>query len=533
MTSTSPDHSMLVVVVGLVGFLALLYWWTKPTHPFPPGPKRLPIIGNMLDLPKDHAWFTYQQWSKEYRSDVIHVDTLGTHLIILNSAKAARELFEKRSSLYSDSSFFIVLHHRLRCMLKLDWAFGFAPYGQELRRHRKVLHRYFSPAASEQYHQIEAKATLELLQRLLDTPQDFVAHLRHMAGRTILEIAYGIEAQPRNDPYINIVEKAIKAMTVGATQRARVFDTFPICTASFYFFLRSFLDIHGTYAVARLPEYLPGMSIKREAKKWSSQCALTVEMPFRAVKEAIASGSAKESVASSLLQNGGEDGSPYDEDVAKKAIASMYLGKSTPSTINTFILLMVLYPEVQQKAHAEIDAIIGHGRLPKHSDESLLPYVGAVVKEVLRWAPIAPLGVPHSVLSDDIYKGYLIPAGSVVLGNCWAILHDETMFPDPDAFKPERFLDTGGGATSDYPDAAFGFGRRVCPGRFMAHAAVWLAIVSILSTFDISKAVDEDGNEIVPAGEFIDGLIMYPAPFKCRIEPRSTSAVSLIRTASA
>ena len=139
-------------------------------------------------------------------------------------------------------------------------------------------------------------------------------------------------------------------------------------------------------------------------------------------------------------------------------------------------------------------------------------------------------GVPHCVLSDDIYEGYLIPAGSVVLGNCWcdsnfflsfssahaypddplrAILHDETMFPDPDAFKPERFLDASGGATSDYPDAAFGFGRRVCPGRFMAHAAVWLAIVSVLSTFDISKAVDEDGNEIVPAGEFIDGLIMW------------------------
>lgn len=137
-------------------------------------------------------------------------------------------------------------------------------------------------------------------------------------------------------------------------------------------------------------------------------------------------------------------------------------------------------------------------------------------------------GLPHSVLSDDIYEGYLIPAGSIVLGNYWcdpwvlslssiqayvddplrAILHDESVFPDPNVFKPERFLDASGGATSDFPDAAFGFGRRICPGRFMARAMVWLTVVSILTTFDISKAVDEDGNEIVPTGEFIDGLIM-------------------------
>ena len=62
--------------------------------------------------------------------------------------------------------------------LKLDWAIGFAPYGLDVRRQRKVLHRYFGPAASQQYQHIEAKATLELLQRLLDTPQDFVEHLR-------------------------------------------------------------------------------------------------------------------------------------------------------------------------------------------------------------------------------------------------------------------------------------------------------------------------------------------------------------------
>ena len=137
-------------------------------------------------------------------------------------------------------------------------------------------------------------------------------------------------------------------------------------------------------------------------------------------------------------------------------------------------------------------------------------------------------GVPHCVLSDDIYEGYLIPAGSVVLGNCWcdsnfflsfssahaypddplrAILHDESVYPDPYVFKPERFLGPDNTATTNFPDAAFGFGRRVCPGRFMAHASTWLAITSILATFEISKDVDESGNEIVPTGEYLSGPI--------------------------
>lgn len=511
MISTNPSPSTLALALGFTSFSALLYrWWTTPSHRLPPGPKRLPVIGNVFDIPKDFAWITYQKWSKEYDSDVIHVDALGTHLIVVNSAKAANEIFEKRSSIYSDRPAFVTMKE----ILKMKWAMGFTSYGADWRRLRKAFHQHFQPVASEQYHPIEARATLDLLQRLLHTPQDFIDHIRHMAGRTILEITYGIEVQPQNDYYIKTVEKALDAMTFGSSPRANVFETFPILT--------------------RLPDWLPGMSLKREAKEWIPSCIQVAEAPFRAVKEAVANGTAIESVTSSLLRDSEDEKSPWDEDIAKRVPAAMLFGgaDTTLSAITTFMLTMVLYPEIQRKAHAEIDAIIGHDRLPIHSDEDLLPYVGAVVKEVLRWSPIAPLAIPHSVMSDDIYEGYFIPAGSIVLGNCWAILHDESVYPDPYVFKPERFLGPDNTATTNFPDAAFGFGRRVCPGRFMAHASTWLAITSILATFEISKDVDESGNEIVPTGEYLSGPITHPVPFKCSIKPRSHAAETLIQTAS-
>ena len=80
---------------------------------------------------------------------------------------------------------------------------------------------------------------------------------------------------------------------------------------------------------------------------------------------------------------------------------------------------MVQYPEVQRKAHAELDEVIGRKRLPEFEDRDSLPYLSAIYKEVLRWYPVFPFGIPHKVLEDDEYKGMGIPKGSVLLPNAW------------------------------------------------------------------------------------------------------------------
>lgn len=129
--------------------------------------------------------------------------------------------------------------------------------------------------------------------------------------------------------------------------------------------------------------------------------------------------------------------------------------------------------------------------------------------------------------TDDEYNGYRLPAGAVVIGNTWwalsrmpvsmpllfthssrAILHDEESYPDPFSFKPERFIKDGklNPEVQDPEVAAFGFGRRICPGRHMATATIWMAVASILAAFKITKAIDEDGNIIEPSGEYSSGL---------------------------
>ena len=131
-----------------------------------------------------------------------------------------------------------------------------------------------------------------------------------------------------------------------------------------------------------------------------------------------------------------------------------------------------------------------------------------------------------------------IPAGAVVIGNAWAILHDPELFPDPETFNPSHFISTEKSGTypSDacvngeppFPDAAFGYGRRICPGRLLAKANVWLAVASILSMFNIAPAKDASGRDVPVTDSCLAGLVTTPDPFKFVIKPRSQKALETV-----
>lgn len=124
---------------------------------------------------------------------------------------------------------------------------------------------------------------------------------------------------------------------------------------------------------------------------------------------------------------------------------------------------MILYPSVQWRAQAEVDAFVDtEHRLPTLSDRDAFPYVGSILKEVLRWAPASPIGLFHCTAVEDTYKGYYIPAKTTVIANIWAMMHDASIYSDPFSFDPARFL--GDCPQPDPRECVFGFGRRICPG---------------------------------------------------------------------
>jgi len=273
------------------------------------------------------------------------------------------------------------------------------------------------------------------------------------------------------------------------------------------------------------------------AKQWSSDVNELRKAPFGVAKSLMLKGLPAPSFVSELLEEMKE---PKDEEeaIVRDCAALAYgAGSDTSvSTLSAFMLAMVLFPEVQKKAQAEVDAIVGAQRLPTFADKEDMPYVFAVMKETLRWHSVAPQGLPHQLREDDVYNGYHIPAGSIVVGNTWGILHDPDVYPEPMSFKPERYFNEEGKLDYVAIDPArysFGYGRRICAGVHYAENTLWITIAQLLATFDIRHAVDKHGRVIEAKLEASSGIISHPAPFKCSITPRSEQARQLIDQANA
>ncbi|KAJ7251389.1 cytochrome P450 [Mycena rebaudengoi] len=313
------------------------------------------------------------------------------------------------------------------------------------REHRRLFHSAFHSIASRRFRPQQVNASHDLLRRLLENPdEEIMNHIKHMNGALIMSIAYGIDALPSNDPYMATAEAALHAITQAAVPGRYLVDVIPI--------------------LKYVPAWFIGAGFKRHAHETKKLIVKMVQLPFQAAKRLVADGTASPSYVSDKLQEIDENQDlEHQEKVIQDTAGSMYAAgfDTTSAALGTFILAMLANPEVQKRAQEEIDTVVHKGHLPSFDDEESLPYVSAVVKEVLRWKPVGPIGVPHAVAVEDTYRGYRIPAGSIVVSNIWAMLYDEIEYPNPYKFNPDRFLLNGqlNSAVRD-PNLVFGFRRR-------------------------------------------------------------------------
>ncbi|KAI0066603.1 cytochrome P450 [Artomyces pyxidatus] len=474
---------------------------------YPPGPKPLPVIGNLLDVPgpKEHSWITYAEWAKRY-GDVVSMQILGKVIVILHSNEAARELLDKRAAIYSDRPSIPFWE-----LMNWTWLLFVIPYSQRWRIRRRMLDRGLRPSAALQYRPMQKQKVHYFLKQLLVRPEGFRRHLEYLQASIMLSIAYGYDVRDEHDRFLKVV---VDANVLGGTT-----------------ILPGSVIVNSLPFLKRFPGWLPGMGFQSLAKVGRKLGEEMVQAPFNFVKESMNKGSASPSVTFDNLQELDPNLDPSEYEDAERAIAeasgSIYIAgaDSTVSTLASIFLVLAINPDIQKKAQTEIDSVTGGVRLPDYDDRARLPYINAMCTELLRWKQVGPL--------DDVYDGHFIPKGATVFANLWAILHDHNVYPEPEEFVPERFLnDDGRGKVDSVLATAFGYGKRICPGRHLVDSTIFILVASILATFNIRKANDAEGNEIPIRCEFTGGALSHPKAFECSITSRSAKADELITAAT-
>ncbi|ORY09416.1 cytochrome P450 [Clohesyomyces aquaticus] len=453
---------------------------------------------------------TLRDWGKKY-GEVFRTRAGTTDFIWLNSKDAVKELFDRRSAVYSS---------RQPMPMAFDCATGgkrvtFAPYGKPWRDARAVFHKVLTQKMAQDYSVIQTFEAKQLSVDFLDTPQDFYMHNRRYAASTIMQVTYGWRIPQWDCREIHRVFEVLGRFVQCRKPGQWLVDVLPSLAESRIFNLFSSWKRIGTQFYALDNATWLGF--------WNE------------MKQKVADGTAPHCFGKILQVN-------YEKQGLSESQAAWICGglieagsETTSATINNCIYLMLSNPDCVRLAHEELDRVVGTDRTPNFEDEPNLPFIRGIIKETLRMRPINKFGNNHYNTEDDWYNGYFIPKGSIVMANWWSIHYDPQYYPNPDNFTPERWLDYPHSAAkaAALPDGTkrdhltYGGGRRICAGIHLAEKSLFINVARILWGFDIRPIKGEELDFSTKSLQ--KGSSSVTKPFSCEIKARSHHHEKIMR----
>ncbi|KAM5349584.1 hypothetical protein ACJ41O_006089 [Fusarium nematophilum] len=505
-----PTAARLASVAALVGLIALLAEWGRMLwmrRKLPPGPFPFPIVGNHFQTPSVRPWIAWEKWAQYYGSPMMTLWIGREPRIILSDAWVASELLEKKADILSSRPRFVLMGDVINCTTTNQTTLE---YGDRWRMHRKLMHSAVGTQAVRGYRSFQADESKILIRDLLVDPDDFELSVERYSVSTASIIGWGRRIDRKND-YV-------------AQQALAVMETVNFVVPGVFL-------VEAIPALTKLPAWLYSFPAAVRAAS-----AVAARYFYMLTEESLDN---KRPAFNKFMMEAQKKHNLTDLEVA--GLMSNLIGggvDTTSSTMLSCILAMAYFPEVQQKAHAEMDRVVGDERSPDWADidEGRLPYLAAIVKETLRWRTVTVLaGIPHANHKPLDYQGYHFPAGTNFTGNMWAIHRNPKDFPEPDVFRPERFL---GGLERPYPNARgsnpFGWGRRQCSGQPLAEQGLLYSLGRMIWAFKIRPGVDDKGREVdLDIFAYTESENTRPEAFKVRFMPRTKKIRELIESEAA
>ncbi|CAH1794058.1 unnamed protein product [Owenia fusiformis] len=480
------------VLLGFVSiyFLYLIIRYITKPRTNAPGPKGWPLLGNALEFDIENLPVQMAKWVNRY-GDVFKINLFGEDIVVI-SGELCYEALVKRGDDFAGRP----IRNRGDWVTEMGEDIAFADTSPEQKKRRKIAHSGLKQYGTGMAHleEVNAKEIKDFLKIVADkkcSPFDPRADIYKCVIKIITLLLFG-EALTKEDDIKTIAELDETIVRVIGTGQGFELDHFPWLR----FFGNSTYEIIKHFNTVRT----------RLFDRW-----------LLGSKDTMEKGKIRGMVDWLLVS---QENEPTISDTnVRMMIQNILLAgiTTTESTIESGILVLMNYPDIQKKIQMSIDAELGTERFPTLDDRSNLPYVDAFILETLRYTSVGPFTLRKST-KDSKLGNYFIPKDTQVWVNMFGLHHDERYFADPWTFKPERFLDQNGDVIPvDQRKMLmpFGAGRRVCVGEQLARARLFLFFTAMLQKFTFLPHEGDKCPSCDPRG-YTTGLLLRPNNYRVR-----------------
>ncbi|NXT91601.1 CP2K6 protein, partial [Anhinga rufa] len=490
--------------VGLLFILFLLLilkrqrvWKSHTRDNFPPGPRPLPIIGNLhtMDLKRPHL--TMLELSKTY-GPVFSIQMGPRKTVVLSGYDTVKEALVNQADAFAGRPKLPVLEKAGRGKEK-GLLFSDGENWKVMRRFTLTTLRDFGMGRKAIEDRIveEYRCLADTIEAQKGKPLEMTLMMNAAVGNVIVSILFGKRYDYEDPTFKRLLLMVIKNARIIGAPSISMYNMFP----ALGFLLKD---------------------LKIFSKNTDDICAF-IKATFIKRRKALDRNDQRSFIDAFLVRQQEENGKAsqyFSNENLTEVVKNLFIAgvETTATTLRWGLLLMMKYPEIQKKVQEEIEQVIG-SNLPRIEHRTQMPYTDAVVHEIQRFANILPMNLPHETTADVTLKGYFIPKGTYIVPLLASVLRDKSQWEKPDTFYPEHFLDSEGKFVKKDAFIPFSAGRRTCAGETLAKMELFLFFTSLLQRFTFRPPPGVSISDLDLSPSF--GITVPPVTHEVCAVPRS------------
>ncbi|NP_001005963.2 cytochrome P450 2K16 [Danio rerio] len=460
----------------------LLFLRSQSDENEPPGPKPLPLLGNLLMLDVNKPHLSLCEMAKQF-GPVFKVYFGPKKVVVLAGYKAVKQALVNYAEAFGDREIMPLFHdftkgHGIIFANGESW--------REMRRFALTNLRDFGMGKKKIEEKIieETCHLREEFEKFEGKPFETAQLMNYAASSVISSIVYGRRFEYTDPQLRTMVDRANESVRLSGSASVQLYNMFPFLGPLLKNWRQLMKNLH--LDIEEISELVNGLH-----QTLNHQDLRGFVDSFLVRKQ--------------YAEDSGEKDSHFHEQNLIYTVGNLFVAgtDTTSTTLRWSLLLMAKYPHIQDRVQEEIDQVIG-GRQPVSEDRKNLPYTDAVIHETQRLANIVPMSIPHMTSSDITFNGYFIKKGTCIFPLLTSVLWDEDEWETPHIFNPNHFLDEQGRFVKRDAFMPFSAGRRICLGESLARMELFLFFTSLLQYFRFTPppGVSEDELELTPAVGF-------------------------------